>query len=204
MPLFGYNFQSLDGENQVLSVNVEGLAVSEGYQICMITKSFPWNSHSNFSILRDHKHNTSNTLYVTDRSSQWCLPYLWWFSRGPVFPHPHGNLHWLHRGRNLVDCCFLGLCSLTRELKDSRNMSTILWVQKYTIYIYITMNYVICIWLITVHESQSEFGSYTLWSLLAFYLPIELKKGSASLVGPWYTTSPMDSIIRPSNRRYME
>lgn len=77
-----------------------------------------------------------HTPYVIDRSSQWCLDYLWWFSRGPVFPHPHGNLHWLHRGRNLVDCCFLGLCSLTRELKDSRNMSTILWVQKYTIYIY--------------------------------------------------------------------
>lgn len=71
-------------------------------------------------------------------------------------------------------------------------------------YIYIPLNYVICNWSITVHESQSEFGSYTLWSLLAFYLPIDLKKGSASLVGPWYTTSPIDSIIRPSNRRYME
>lgn len=132
---------------------------------------------------------------------QWCMCYLCWFSRGPVFPHPRGNLHWLHRGRNLVDCCFLGLCSLTREYKVSRDMSQYCTCKNIQ---YITFNCVTCTWLIRVHESQSEFWSGTPWSLVAFYLPIDLKKGSASLVGPWYTTSPIESIIRPSNRRYME
>lgn len=40
---------------------------------------------------------------------------------------------------------------------------------------YITLNCVICMWLITVHVTQSEFGSDTLWSLFLEYLPIELK-----------------------------
>ena len=36
------------------------------------------------------------------------------------------------------------------------------------------------------------------------WLPMDLKWVKASLVGPWQTTSPMESIIRLSNRRQIE
>lgn len=119
MPLFGYNLQK---KSWMVSFKwfvwmLKGLLCLKDIKSVWLPNDFPEiHIHSSVYFMIT---NTVSALHLWQIEAvndvQWCMFYLCWFSRGQVFPHPRGNLHWLHRGRNLVDCCFLGLYSLTRE-----------------------------------------------------------------------------------------
>lgn len=119
MPLFGYNLQK---KSWMVSFKwlvwmLKGLLCLKDIKSVWLPNDFP-EIHIH-SLVYFVITNTVSALHLwlieAVNDVQWCMSYLCWFSRGPVFPHPRGNLHWLHQGRNLVDCCFLGLCSLIRE-----------------------------------------------------------------------------------------